>query len=168
MTLFYENECCEDFCPDFDANELANQILNEFLDFVDCPYESEVSLMIVDDETIRAINKDMRNMDKSTDVLSFPMNDYPEPGDFSEIEETPDAFHPESGELLLGDIVISYEHLKNQAVEYGHSMKREFAFLMVHSLLHLIGYDHMEEEERILMEKKQKEFLNNIGITRES
>ena len=72
-----------------------------------------------------------------------------------------------SGELLLGDIVISVERAKEQAKEYGHSLKREMAFLTAHSMLHLMGYDHMEEDERIVMEKKQEEILQNLGITRD-
>ena len=91
-------------------------------------------------------------------------------GDFSHLD-TLEAqnmyFNLESGELLLGDIVISVERAKEQAKEYGHSLKREMAFLTAHSMLHLMGYDHMEEDERIVMEKKQEEILQNLGITRD-
>ena len=88
------------------------------------------------------------------------------PADFSKIEEDPMAFDPESGEFLLGDIVISKEKVIAQAEEYGHSVKREYAFLIAHSVLHLSGYDHMEEEERIEMETLQREILNELNILR--
>lgn len=166
MTIYFENESGTDFSPEFDPESLSHEILDAFLEYVECPYETEVSLLLVSDEKIREINKEMRNIDHATDVLSFPMNDYPLAGDFSNLERAPDAFHPETGELLLGDIVISAEHIKKQAEAFGHSQKREFAFLITHSLLHLIGYDHMEEAERNTMEEKQRDFLSSIGIGR--
>lgn len=166
MHIFFENESEIDFTLEFDPERLAGEILEAFLDFSGCPYEAEVTLMLVGDAEIQEINRDMRSIDRATDVLSFPMNEFPISGDFSHLEESPDAFHPETGELLLGDIVISAEHVRSQAEAYGHSEKREFAFLMVHSLLHLIGYDHMEEDERENMEEKQRELLSFIGIER--
>ena len=114
------------------------------------------------------MNRDYRHMDKETDVLSFPASEYPVPGDFSDIEERdPMAFHPETGELILGDIVISMDRVKEQAGDYGHSQKRELAFLVAHSMLHLMGYDHMEDGERLIMEKKQEEILDGLGYTRD-
>lgn len=166
MTIYFENESETDFSPEFNPETLSSDILNAFLDYVKCPYEAEVSLMLVTEAKIQEINLEMREIDSPTDVLSFPMNEFPCAGDFSHLESMPDAFHPESGELLLGDIVISAEHIKKQAEAYGHSRKREFAFLMVHSLLHLIGYDHMEETERDRMEEIQRKFLSYIGIER--
>ena len=127
---------------------------------------AEVSVRFVDNEQIRELNKQYRNIDKETDVLSFPMADYEKEGDFSFLEEAQDCFHPESGELLLGDIVISADKVLQQAESYGHSPLREYAFLIVHSLLHLVGYDHMEAEEAAAMEKKQAEILDSMGITR--
>ena len=94
------------------------------------------------------------------------MNEYPAPADFSEIEDDPDAFDPDSGELLLGDIMISVEKVKEQARLYGHSEKRELAFLVAHSMLHLMGYDHIDDEERAVMEKRQSEILDSIGYVR--
>lgn len=82
------------------------------------------------------------------------------------MEEDDSAFDPESGELVLGDIVISKERVIAQAEEYGHSIRREYAFLIAHSMLHLMGYDHMEEEERAVMEQKQRDILEQLGITR--
>ena len=166
MTIYFENESGASFSPEFEPENVCSDIFEAFLDYADCPYEAEISLILVTDKKIREINREMRNLDKATDVLSFPMNEFPFAGDFSHLENAADAFHPETGELLLGDIVISAEHVEKQAEDYGHSRKREFAFLLVHSLLHLIGYDHMEEKDRILMEKKQREFLSFIGIER--
>ena len=100
-------------------------------------------------------------------VRFFPMIEYEEPGDFSVIdEESAEAFNPESGELMLGDIVISKEKVLSQAEEYGHLPKREYAFLIAHSMLHLFGYDHMVDEERVVMEAKQKEIMEKVGIFR--
>ena len=123
--------------------------------------------MLTDDETIHQINKEQRDIDRATDVLSFPMTDYVTEGDFAFLEEEgADCFHPETGELLLGDIVISGDKVLQQAESYGHSPLREYAFLIVHSLLHLVGYDHMEEQEAKRMEKKQADVLESMGITR--
>lgn len=112
------------------------------------------------------MNLEYRNIDRPTDVLSFPMLEYEMPGDFGGLEEQEDAFDPESGELLLGDIVISSDRVLAQAEEYGHSPLREYAFLIAHSMLHLFGYDHMEEEERLVMEQKQREIMEKINIPR--
>ena len=137
--------------------DIIRQMVMATLDYENCPYEAEVSVTVVDDIEIKEINKTYRNIDKATDVLSFPMYEYEMNGDFENLDDS--AFNPESGELLLGDIVISAEKVVAQAKEYGHSEEREFAFLLVHSMLHLLGYDHMEEEERLIMESKQKEIL---------
>jgi len=137
--------------------DIIRQMVMATLDYENCPYEAEVSVTVVDDIEIKEINKTYRNIDKATDVLSFPMYEYETIGDFENLNDS--AFNLESGELLLGDIVISAEKVVAQAKEYGHSEEREFAFLLVHSMLHLLGYDHMEEEERLIMESKQKEIL---------
>ena len=94
------------------------------------------------------------------------MLEYETPGDFSGFEDMPDYFDPESGELLLGDIVISLDRVKAQAEEYGHSVRREYAFLIAHSMLHLFGFDHMEEDERTVMEQKQRDIMEKIQIMR--
>ncbi len=113
------------------------------------------------------MNRQFRGIDEPTDVLSFPLQEYPSPGDFSRIDEDGwDSFDPDSGELLLGDIVINADRVISQAAEYGHSQMREFAFLIAHSILHLCGYDHMEEEERSQMEEHQRRILDALGITR--
>ena len=142
---------------DIPYEDIVRQMVVAALNYENCPYEAEVSVTVVDDKEIQEINKTYRNIDKATDVLSFPMYEYEKAADFDNLDDS--AFNPESGELLLGDIVISAEKVVAQAKEYGHSEEREFAFLLVHSMLHLLGYDHMEEEERLVMESKQKEIL---------
>ena len=113
------------------------------------------------------MNLEHRQIDRPTDVLSFPMLEYETPGDFSFLEEDgEDCFDPDTGELLLGDIVISADKVMEQAEEYGHSVKREYAFLITHSMLHLMGYDHMMEEDAKEMEYLQEEILKELGIGR--
>ena len=164
MTLNYETEYDGTF--PFDPKDTAERVLEFTMDYLGCPYEADVNLLLTDDDAIHEINKEQRGIDRATDVLSFPMEDYPTPGDFTFLEEVSDCFHPESGELLLGDIVISGDRVVEQAKNYGHSTLREFAFLMVHSLLHLMGYDHMEPGDAKIMEKKQAEILDSLGIKR--
>lgn len=147
--------------------EIIREIVEASLDYEECPYEAEVNVVLTDNDEIQSINKEFRQIDSPTDVLSFPMGDFEEPSDFERLEEcSEDYFHPETGELLLGDIVISVEKVVEQAEKYGHSTTRELAFLVAHSMLHLCGYDHMEEEERTVMEKKQEEILKLKGYER--
>ncbi len=164
MTCFLENEYGASF--DFDLQKVFEQAVSAVLSHLDCPYDATVNLLLVDDEAIRGINSDARGIDAPTDVLSFPASDYEHPGDFSSLEENADAFDPDTGELLLGDIVISVDHLLKNAEDYGHSVKREYAFLIVHSMLHLTGFDHMEERDRIPMEEAQKQIMAALGINR--
>lgn len=164
MTLHYESEY-EKELP-FDVKELAEKLLAFTMDDLECPYEAEVNLLLTDDAGIHEINREQRNIDRPTDVLSFPMTDYDRPGDFSILEKAADCFHPETGELMLGDIVISGDRVFAQAESYGHSPLREFAFLMVHSLLHLTGFDHMESEDAVVMERRQADILQKMGIHR--
>ena len=149
--------------------KLAEKVASHILELEECPYEISVNLVITDNEEIRKVNAEFRLIDAPTDVLSFPMVDYPSPAsfDFLETEEGDDCFNPDSGELMLGDIVISVARARAQAEEYGHSLKREFAFLVAHSMLHLLGYDHMTPEEAAVMEAKQEEVLQRLGITRD-
>ncbi|MBR4832106.1 MAG: rRNA maturation RNase YbeY [Butyrivibrio sp.] len=166
MTFYVENECDADF--GFDIEELALQVSGAVLSEEHCDYEVEISLTITDDEGIREMNREFRDIDKPTDVLSFPTIEYGEPGDFSAIEEQKiDLLNPDTGNIMFGDIVINENRVRSQAEEYGHSLKREFAFLVAHSMLHLCGYDHMEEDEAAVMEKKQSDILNKLGITRD-
>ncbi len=166
MTFYVENETDVQF--EFDIEALIKELTVTVLDSEKVPFK-DVSLNVTftDDDTIQAVNAEFREIDKSTDVLSFPAIDFCTPADFSGIKaNSPDYFDPETGELILGDIMISVEHAKAQAHEYEHSFKREIAFLITHSLFHLLGYDHMEETERLVMESKQSEVLDNLGIKR--
>ncbi len=165
MTINFENEQEQSF--DFDFVEIAELVMNEVLDMEECPYESEISLILTTDEEIHRTNKEFRDIDRPTDVLSFPMVDFEAPADYDILEEDDSYFHPESGELLLGDIMISIPRAVEQAKSYGHSIKREYAFLIAHSMLHLLGYDHINDEERLVMEQKQEQALAALHITRD-
>lgn len=164
MRIYLENEGGLELSLDYQS--LAEEVAEAVLDYEACPYEAQIELLLTMNEEIHQMNKEFRGIDRPTDVLSFPMVDFPAPADYDFLEEDESCFDPETGELMLGNIVISKEKVVEQAEEYGHSVKREFSFLIAHSMLHLLGYDHMEEEERVVMESKQKEVLNNIGITR--
>lgn len=151
----------------FDYKELAERVVNYCLDVFAFPYEAEVNLTLTDDAGIHEINKEFRQIDRPTDVLSFPMLEYATPGDFSFLDdENCDDFNPDTGEALLGDIIISVEKVLEQAESYGHSVEREYAFLITHSMLHLFGFDHMTEEDAKVMEAKQTEILNQLNILR--
>lgn len=166
MTVEFEKEGGTEL--GLDLYGLASEVISCALDYMECPYEAQVSVLIVDDEAIREINRTQRDIDRATDVLSFPMVSYETPGSFDFLEEEgEDCFDPDSGELLLGDIVVSADHVAAQANEYGHSNKREFAFLIAHSMLHLVGYDHETPEEAAEMERLQEEILQQLGIVRE-
>ena len=164
MTLYFEDE--GELKLDLPCEELARTVIEEALDYEECPYEAEVNLLLTTNEEIQKMNAEFREIDRATDVLSFPMVDYEEPGEFEFLEEADEYFHPETGELMLGDIVISKEKVLSQSEEYGHSPRREYAFLIAHSMLHLMGYDHMEEEERLCMEAKQRDILDRLNILR--
>ena len=165
MSLFIETEGKTEF--DFDIREVAELVVDAVLEHEKCPYEAEISLLLTHNDEIHEMNLEHRGIDRATDVLSFPMLEFDHPGGFSIIdEETADVFDPESGELMLGDIVISVDKVLEQAQEYGHSPKREYAFLIAHSMLHLCGYDHMDDEERKVMEEKQRAIMEKINILR--
>lgn len=165
MTLEYSDEFGMEL--PFDGEALARIVAEKALDYEECPYETEISLTLVSEEEIQKINNEFRDIDRPTDVLSFPMLEFEDPGYFREPEDIEDdCFNPETGELMLGDIVISTKHVYEQATSYGHSEMREFAFLVAHSMLHLMGYDHMSPEEATVMEKKQREILEQLEINR--
>lgn len=150
-----------------DWEKIIRDIVEAAIDYEGCPYECEVSVLITDNDGIQEINKEMRQIDAPTDVLSFPMAEYDMPADFEALdEEDPSLFDPDTGELLLGDIVLNQDRIESQAREYGHEEKRELAFLVAHSMLHLFGYDHMEDSERLEMEKRQEEILTGKGYRR--
>jgi len=166
MLIYPDNET--EYNPGFSLEETALKVAEHILKKEGCPFECEINLTITDDEEIRSVNKEYREIDASTDVLSFPAFDFAKPGDFSfyESEEYRMNLNPDTGNFMLGDIMISSEHVISQAKEYGHSELREFAFLVAHSVLHLIGYDHMTEEDAKVMEEKQENYLSDLGIVR--
>ncbi|MCD8378922.1 MAG: rRNA maturation RNase YbeY [Lachnospiraceae bacterium] len=168
MALIFEKET--EFETDFDAAAVAEAVVNQAADQEGIPYEFDVNLTLVDSEAIRQINREFRGIDEPTDVLSFPNLDFNAPGDFSLLEEESreaDYFDLESGQLLLGDIVINVDRVFSQAQEFGHSVMREYAFLIAHSMLHLCGYDHMEPNEAAFMEERQNKVLEALHITRD-
>ena len=164
MTIIFENETEEEL--EFNPLELAEKVVDKALDMEGFPYEAQVSITLVDEESIKMINKETRDIDKVTDVLSFPMLSIENPADFSKIEEDDGNFDYESGEALLGDIVVCVQKMRSQAQEFGHGELREYSFLIAHSVLHLLGYDHMTEEEEKVMFSRQEEILSALGITR--
>mgnify|MGYP002540176691 CR=1 FL=1 len=164
MTIQIDYEAADKL--EFDYEDIITKVINEAMDYEECPYESEVNVVITDNEGIHQVNKEFRDMDKPTDVLSFPMVEYEQPGNFDTLEDYDEYFHPESGELLLGDIMISVDKVREQAAAYGHSLERELGFLVAHSMLHLFGYDHIDEEERVVMERKQEEILQGLKLSR--
>ena len=128
----------------------------------------EVSIIFVDNQKIREINNEFRDIDKETDVLSFPMLEYPEGKVYKDIyidTKFEDSFFDE-GKLVLGDIAISLQKALEQSEEFGHSFEREIAYLTVHSVLHLLGYDHMVEGEKEIMREREEQILNNFNLNR--
>lgn len=164
MTFAIEYEAEQQL--ELDYASLANQVADQVLDTEGCPYEVQVNLVLTDNDEIKRVNEEFRGISSATDVLSFPMIPFETPSDFRIVQEDQSFFDLDTGELLLGDIMISVEKVYAQAEEYGHSIQREFSFLIAHSMLHLLGYDHMTPEEAAVMEKKQSETLDALGITR--
>ena len=165
MSLYIEEEG-QTVLP-VDTVKIAQLVVNAVLELEGCPYEAEVSLLLTTDTEVKKLNQEFRHIDKTTDVLSFPMLEFIQPGDFTDLDESRgDLFDPETGELVLGDIVLSKEKVLAQSETYGHSVEREYAFLIAHSMLHLCGYDHIEEKDRQTMEKKQDEIMKKIQILR--
>ena len=119
---------------------------------------TEVDITIVDDEEIHQLNRDYRNVDRPTDVLSFALDE--------DDEDEPELM--EGQPHLLGDIIISAETATRQAEEFGHGLEREIVYLAVHGLLHLLGYDHMVEEEKVIMRAKEEEALSAINLSEEN
>ena len=157
-----------DIPEDLDYKKIIEDVINTALDFEECPYETEINVILTSNEEIAMINRDYRDIFRPTDVLSFPMVDYVAPGDFSQLDtyNEEDYFNPETGELMLGDIIISMDKVMEQAEKYGHSKERELGFLVAHSMLHLFGYDHVEPEETHVMEVKQHDILQMIHLNR--
>lgn len=167
VQLFLENDTDVSF--DFSAEEIAQSVIMKVLEVECCPYDAEVNLLITDNTGIQEYNSQMRGIEAPTDVLSFPNLEFDVPSVFY-IEPGLEAGYtnPENGNVILGDIILNVQRVYSQAEEYGHSIKREYAFLIAHSMYHLCGYDHMTDEEAGLMESKQETILKLLQITRES
>ena len=159
ISIQYGNDNIPDV-PETITESVINAINQVLLD-QKVEIECDISVTFTDNEDIREINNNYRGIDSETDVLSFPMLEFETPG---AIFATPEDY--EDDKLVLGDIIISTEKAYAQAEEYGHSAEREFAFLAAHSTLHLLGYDHMTEEEEKVMFEKQELSLANIGLSR--
>ncbi len=159
-------ECETDISLELDCEALAREVAQSVLELENCPYDSQVNLVLTDNSGIHEVNRQFRGIDAPTDVLSFPMIPFETPADYQILDQDESFFDLDTEELLLGDIMISAERVISQAEDYGHSIKREFCFLVAHSMLHLLGYDHMVPEEAVIMEQKQEAALEKLGITR--
>lgn len=166
IQIYLENETDMEF--DFLLEETASSVIHTVLRVEECPYDIEVNVLLTDNEGIRAYNKQMREIDAPTDVLSFPNLEFKYPSEFVIPEGMEaDCKDPETDCVILGDIILNVDRIISQAQEYGHSQKREYAFLIAHSMYHLCGYDHMTEEEAKQMEEKQEQILSLLRITRD-
>ena len=165
MVIIEENI---EFETDFDKEKIAKEVVEHILDKEECPWDVEVDILITDSEEVREYNKEYRDIDKTTDVLSFPNLEWEAPSDFENlnVEDQEMSVNPETELTILGEICLNKDRIISQAEEYGHSVKREYAFLIAHSMLHLLGYDHMEEDEAKVMEEKQAAYLEMLGIGR--
>ena len=166
MTFYVENETGKAF--PFSVEDTVRLVCEAVLEEEACPYEVQVNVVLTDNEGIRETNREARGIDSPTDVLSFPNVNFEREGVF-DIDENreADCFDPDTGELILGDIMISVDKAEEQSREYGHSLRRGFAFRVAHSMFHLCGYDHMQEQEAAVMERKQAKILEDLGITRD-
>ena len=142
--------------------ESAERVVEETLRTDGLTRKINVGVALVDDAEIRQINRQFREVDRATDVLSFPITDY----DIGAATHVGDV-DPATGELLLGDIVVSVERAQAQAQEYGHSFEREFSYLVAHGMLHLIGYDHEREEDKRVMRRMEEMVMEAVGLVRE-
>ena len=159
MLLIENEQNSHEFTKELE--DLIRLVCDKALSYEGFEEDAQISVTIVDNEQIQEINKEHRDIDAPTDVLSFPMLEFDEDGNAC-LE-----YDFDGEEVVLGDIVINMDRAIEQAEAYGHSLKREIAFLTAHSMLHLLGYDHMEPDEETEMFKKQEEILVSLGITRE-
>ena len=143
-----------------ELEKLINTVVNAARNYENATKDMEVSVYLTDNENIQILNREHRDKDMPTDVLSFPMLEF-ENGEM--VDDIGDYF---DDVLILGDIIISIERAISQAEEYGHSVERELGFLLCHSVLHLLGYDHEDEEERKVMREKEEAILDSINLKR--
>ncbi|OOM06703.1 rRNA maturation RNase YbeY [Clostridium saccharobutylicum] len=155
-----------------EVSEILIENLKKVIEFTlmeeEVDVECEVSLLFVDNEEIREINNETRSIDRETDVLSFPMLEYQDKKVFKQLYKNYEFSQSDfdGNELVLGDIVLSLEKALEQSKEFNHLYEREASYLVVHSVLHLLGYDHMEEEDKVIMRSREEEILNKLNIIR--
>lgn len=145
-----------------ELEEIVKKCAEKALELEDVGFDAEISVTLTDNDGIRRINAEYRNIDKETDVLSFPQFDFKTPSQFDE-----DELFLEEGAVILGDIVLSKDKIYEQAEEYGHGVVRETSYLTVHSLMHLLGYDHMTDDEKSVMRTHEEAVLSSLGYTRD-
>lgn len=144
-----------------DLEDIVKKCAEKAFELENVGFDTEISVTLTDNEEIRRINAEYRNVDRETDVLSFPQFDFETPSLFDE-----DELFLDEGAVMLGDIVLSKNKIYEQAEEYGHGTLRETAYLTVHSLMHLLGYDHMEDGEKAVMRRHEEAVLDALGYTR--
>lgn len=144
--------------------KLIENVFEEVRKEFSLPENVYVELTVADGETIQDVNREYRNVDKVTDVLSFPNLEVKLPFN---IKDYPEDIDMSTGDLMLGEIMLCYDKAVEQSKEYGHSVERECAYLVLHGLLHLMGFDHIEESDKIVMREKEEKILNAMGITRD-
>ncbi len=152
IEIFYDET------ENIEEEKLIEKVIHCVLEEENIKKNLDVYVTLTNNENIRKINAEHRNIDKATDVLSFPM---------FERDEIPSLKTEDETEDILGDIIVSVEKVKEQAEEYGHSFERELAYLVTHGMLHLLGYDHMIDEEKVIMRKREEEILEKLNITRD-
>lgn len=145
-------------------NKLIFDVFGAVREEFSLPDNVYVELTVADGDTIREVNREYRNVDSVTDVLSFPNLTVKLP---FKAEDYPDDVDMSTGELLLGEIMLCYDRAVEQSKEYGHSLERECAYLVLHGLLHLMGFDHIEESDRKVMREEEEKILSRLNITRD-
>ena len=165
MTVNIINKYKNDYKLGFDIKKLSNKILEYILKFEALNNIFFINIILVNNYKIKKINSQFRSINKTTDVLSFPMLNFTTPSDFNKLLKNEYVIKDlEENKYFLGDVIISIDKLISQSKKYNHSIKREYSFLLTHSILHLLGYDHIEDEK--VMFNKQNIILNNLGICR--
>ena len=154
----------------FNINYISRRIFEETLKIEKINVAASINIVIVDKKTIKKVNKEHRDINKITDVLSFPNIKIDKPSDFKKILKNKKLYSSiydyYSNTIFLGDVMICYDKIISQSENYGHSIKREYSFLLTHSILHLLGYDHIKKSDEMIMFKKQDEILNSLNIKR--
>lgn len=161
MTIWINNDNEFDIFEGY--QDVLRDVIKACIEEENYPSNIEVSISLVSNKEIQKLNLEFRNINKYTDVLSFPMINFKENLSLNDVD-IKDCINIDTKEIVLGDIIISVEQAKKQAQEFNHSLKREIAFLTAHSMFHLMGYDHMQPQEEKIMIEKQKKILSKLKI----